>query len=242
MARNDQKTKGDGKSTFELFTLLFEQLRGLRKEMERRRSKDRASVLLTDSYVTLQQIGERFAVVSRDFDSRPVARDLEDEEDYEPQAEQRAMADLFPGTLHADEESLDKEMLKRVVDFRASYQSIHDVRLRLYREFLDYLLAGCTQLSEVTAKLLAIGRRVRPESMERFGISQVAVSRKVDKRRATISAREIRCVEKPLIKSGAKGYQVLGGNKSISHREKCRKAQKGNTNRKDGERRKRSHD
>lgn len=94
-------------------------------------------------------------------------------------------------------------------------------------------------LSDFPKVAAAVLRRVTPDFLTELGESQAAISRKYDEQRATVSAREMRVVEEPMIAAGANGYHLLGGTKSDAHREACARAQRGNTNRTDGEARKR---
>lgn len=215
---------GDGWNNDELFSHAFLQLRTLRKEMENRRSRDRASVALTDAFLAVQALGHRLAAVGPEFDARsPAPVEEEEEERTIP------LADVMAAPPTQEEEAIAAEMQLPVADLRVRY----------FRETLAFMVQGCTQVSDVTRKVLAFVRRVRPEYLKKFGISQADVGRKLGQQRATVSAREKRLVEKPLKANGTRGYKMAGGQKTETHARNCARAQKGNTNRRDGEARKR---
>lgn len=209
---------------------LIEAARGcldaLATEVERRRSRDKASTLLTDAYVALQRVGERLAVMSSGWDARGAAHAEEEEEPtHEYLTRQVPLADLMGSPALPDEEEAAE----------AGRRTVADVRLRHFRSFLEFLVVGCRQVDEVTLKVLAIVRRVRPELLSELGVSQSAVARKIGEKRATTSAREKRVVETLMVAGGARGFHLLGGTKSESHRDKCRAAQRGNGNRRKAE-------
>lgn len=234
------RSAGEGRSTAELFSEARAGLRELERLMEKRRNRDQASVLLTDTFTAVQEIAHRFAAVSGHFDSRPAAR-TEDEDERDGDHEPLGLVELFAHGLSEAEEAMagrlsaepPAHVREKVEWYHRTYRSIEVVRAEHYRSFIDYIARGCTQVKQVAANLLTLSRRVRPESMKALGISQVEVSRKLGERRATTSAREKRLVETPLKANGSRGTHLLGGTKTEEHRAKCRVAQKGNTNRRD---------
>lgn len=87
--------------------------------------------------------------------------------------------------------------------------------------------------------LLAVVRRVSPEYLGSLSQTDLAILMTNDPRkRAQFSAREIRVVEEQMRKWGVTGFHALGGTKSETAREAYARAQKGNTNRRDGTERK----
>lgn len=227
-----KRTDGEGRSLAELFSEAREGLRSMERLMETRRNPDKAATLLTDTFTTVQEIAQRFAGMRREFDGRPVAVGEEDDEtERDREREHVGMADLFPADLSAAEEELDEVMIARVEDYHRAYRSIEGVRAQHYRDFIDFAARGARQWKDVTANLLALARRVRPESLATLGMGQSEVARKLGETRATTSAREKRTVERPLKANGTKGYHMLGGTKSEAHRAKCRQSQEGNKNR-----------
>lgn len=112
-------------------------------------------------------------------------------------------------------------------------------RLLRFGEFCEEIAKVSRSLDQWAKAATAWIRRTKPKEIAGMGASQTAVARKFGEQRATVSAREIRVVEQPLKDAGMHGYHLLGGTKSDSHRAACAKAQKGNTNRRDGEERKR---
>lgn len=215
-------------NTDALFDELLKLLQYLRGELTRRRNRDRACTSLTDGFVLFEEIGRRLQLIEWD-PGRVAAEEEEEDAASQEEAGQVSLWELMAGMPSLEEE------------IQAQEQSLGVDELRLYyfRLLLDYFCTGCRNPEDVTRKILAIARRVRPKILEQFGMSQVDVSIRLGERRATVSAREKRLVEAPLKQAGAKGYHLLGGVKTEHHREACRRAQKGNTNRADGEARKR---
>lgn len=234
-----KRDDGEGRSTAELFAELRAGLRALETRMEKRHGRDQASALLSDCWVAMQEIAERFGSISPHFSERPVAP-VEDEEDMETrETGQVSLAEVLR-TDSDEEQELDEAMTAELHDFHAAYESMQRVKVLHFRQHLEFLTRGCRQAEDVARKVVAMVRRVQPELLRGLGISQVAVSRKFGEQRATTSAREKRVVEEPLRAVGAKGYLGIGGTKTASHREKCRAAQQGNTNRRDAEARRRA--
>lgn len=232
--------EGEGRSTAELFQDARVCLRVLEEQMRKRSNRDRASMLLTDAYVALQEIGQRFAQVGPSFEGRrPNVEAEEEERQHQERPAQVSLAELMSASTH-EEQEISVMMEQQVRDFRSEFEAIERVKLIHFRQFLEFMTQGCRQVTDVTRKVVAIARRVRPELLRELGMSQVEVSRKFGEQRATTSAREKRVVERTLKSNGTKGYQLLGGVKSATHRENCRKAQQGNTNRRSAEERKKA--
>lgn len=219
---------GDGKTTRELFIAAADLLKKLERLMSNRKQRDKACTTLTDLHVVIEGLARRLQQV--EFTGGPVARDEEEYDARTESVEPLALVDL----LEAPADDLeDEESAARGIDVR-------ELRLRYFRQFLDYQVAGCRSVEDVMKKTLAFARRFRPEALREFGLSMSAVSRRLGESRAKVHAREKRLVEEPLKRAGARGFHGLGGQRSEQHRERCREAQKGNTNRSDGEKRKRS--
>lgn len=169
------------------------------------------------------------------FDRRGVEAD-DSESESAACARPISMAELLgSGAPEAEEEAADEE----------GY-TVPGWRLLHFGQLLRFFLAGSRELDDVAKKVLAIGRRALPEEMRRFceggEVSQAAVSRKLGpggQRRATVQAREKKFVEQTLENAGFLGKKLAGGQKSDQHRKRCREAQMGNTNRRDGAQRRR---
>lgn len=136
---------------------------------------------------------------------------------------------LLRGQLENEEHALAERLDCAAVELR-----------RLHLEAFCRMIADEARTLKVFPKIaLAFLRRAKPDFLHDLGDSQAAIGRKYNEQRATVSAREIRVVEDPLTAAGVKGVHLLGGTKSDSHRAACAEAQMGNTNRADGEARKR---
>lgn len=219
---------GDGKTTRELFAEAGALLVKLERLMSGRKQRDKACMTLTDVSVILEGLARRLQQV--EFTGGPVMHDDEEEHDRRTEGvEPLVMADLLEAP--ADELEADEAAGQGV--------TVRELRLRYFRQFLDYQVAGCRSVEDVMRKTLAFARRFRPDALREFGLSMSDVGRRLGESRAKVHAREKRLVEEPLKRSGARGFHGLGGQRSEQHRERCRAAQKGNTNRLKGERRKR---
>jgi hypothetical protein len=234
-----KRTEGEGLSTSELFAEARAKLEALEPVIEARKNRGRACTLLADALLALQQIGVRLQAIGGEFESRRV-READEEDDFEP-ADAAQVAEweqqLSLGDLMAEESTEEEEAFASALN-----QPVEDVRVMYFRKSLEFFTKGCTQADQVSVKVLAFVRRFRPDLLRAMlgkSGSQVMMSRKLGEKRATTSAREKRVVEKPLKEAGVYGYKGTGSTKSEEHREKCRRAQQGNTNRRDGERRKR---
>lgn len=218
---------GDGKTTKELFAEAGSLLTKLERLMLARKQRDQACTTLTDVSVLLEALARRLQRV--EFTAGPVVHEDEDPQEQAGSVEPLALADLIDSPADDLEEAEAAEQ----------GQSVRELRLRYFRQFLDYQVAGCRSVEDVMRKTLAFARRFRPEALREFGLSMSEVGRRLGESRAKVHAREKRLVETPLKRAGARGYHGLGGQRSEQHREKCRAAQKGNTNRRRGEKRKR---
>jgi hypothetical protein len=234
-----KRADGEGLSTSELFVSVREKLRALEPVMEARRNRNRACTLLADAMLALQQIGVRLQAIGGEFESRR-PREADEEDDYESAdaaqvaewEQQLPLADLM-GEEPTEEEAAFADAMNLPVE---------DVRVMYFRKSLEFFCRGCTQADQVKLKVLSFARRFRPDLLRAMlgkEGSQVMMSRKLGEVRATTSAREKRVVERPLKEAGIRGFKGTGSTKSEEHREKCRRAQMGNTSRRDGERRKR---
>lgn len=115
---------------------------------------------------------------------------------------------------------------------------VRDLRRLRFGEFCAQIAATCSSVEAFAKTLASLLRRVKTEFISGLGESQADLGRKFDESRATVQAREMRSVEAPLKAQGQAGFKLLGGVKSEEHRLACQRAQKGNTNRHDGEQRK----
>jgi hypothetical protein len=212
-------------STKAIFDQARAQLDQLERLISRRRNRDRACMTLTDLHVSVEALAHRLAGL--EFSPAPV-----NHEEEEPRAEfvdGLTLAELMEAPADdlereaADEEGID----------------VRELRLRYFRLFLDYQVAGCGTIDEVVRKVLAFARRFRPQIMTALGLSMSDVGRLLGDSRAKVHAREKRLVEEPLKRIGARGFHGLGGQRSEEARQKCREAQQGNRNRRNGEQRKR---
>lgn len=218
---------GEGKTTQELFTEADSLLTKLERLMKQRKNRDKACMTLTDIHVVIEGLARRLQSV--EFSGGPVAHDEDEHERQTEGVEPLVMADLLDAA--ADELEADEAAGQGV--------AVRELRLRYFRQFLDYQVAGCRSVEDVMRKTLAFARRFRPDALREFGLSMSDVGRRLGESRAKVHAREKRLVEEPLKRSGARGFHGLGGQRSEQHRERCRAAQKGNKNRLKGERRKR---
>lgn len=216
---------GASMSTQELFAQARAQLAALEKLMGRARSRDKACMTLTDLHVSVEALARRLATI--EFTAGPVCHE---EEDPRPEiVDGLSLAELMEAPADeleraaADDEEVD----------------VRELRLRYFRLFLDYQVAGCATIDDVVRKVLAFARRFRPQIMTGLGLSMSDVGRLLGDSRAKVHAREKRLVEEPLKRIGARGYHGLGGQRSEQARQRCREAQRGNHNRRKGEERKR---
>lgn len=115
---------------------------------------------------------------------------------------------------------------------------VRELRKLRFGEFCTQIAATCSSVEAFAKTLASLLRRVKTEFISGLGESQADLGRKFDESRATVQAREMRSVEAPLKAQGQAGFKLLGGVKSEEHRLACQRAQKGNTNRHDGEQRK----
>lgn len=215
----------DGMNTEELFAHAYAQLRNLKNLVTTRRKKDKAFDLLTEYFLIIEEISRRMSKLT--FSEGPV---VVDEEEDQPTEEKVPMADLFPAENDEEAEYVDIDRLDDIDDLRRMVRELKRSRLDYYRLFLDYLTKGCRHEIDVTKQVLAITRRVRPQSLQLFGLSQADVGRKLGQGRAAVSAREKEKVEKPLRASGAKGI-LSNGARGQATSQACARAAKGNQNR-----------
>jgi hypothetical protein len=221
MSAKETTLPGEGLSTKELFVQLRGQSLALERLLLGRRSRDKACMEMTDLFLTVNAIARRLGMT--EFQEAPVARD-------EEEIEQVPLADLMAAPpddieLHAAEEE---------------GVEVSDLRLRYFRQFLDFQFRGCRTAEDAMKKTLGFARRFRPESLRAFGMSKAEVARKLGESRQKVHARERNQVEKLLKNAAARGFHGLGGQRSEEHRERCRVAQKGNKSRRTGEERKRA--
>lgn len=212
--------------TEELFTQGFAQMRALKNRAVTRRGRDKAMELVTELFLTVNEISRRVGGMS--FGEAPVM--VEDEDDAEEG--RMPMAALFP--VESDEDD-SHENVAEVHELRELVKSLRKTRADYYRDFLSWHTSGCRNERDVVKKLVAIVRRVKPELLNQFGRTQADVARKTGETRAAVSAREKRVYEKPLLDAGARG--VLGnGARSATTSARCAKAAKGNKNRRKSKR------
>lgn len=229
------RPEGEGLSTDELLDEGYHQWRTLRNLVKTRRRRERSLEMVTDMYHLLEKLAGRLAKMS--WQEGRVATDDDEGDglgDIEALPDERVpMAVLFLDetgggeALAADAgDMLDKDP----EDLLQMIRTLKKNRLEYFQLFLAYLCQGCRQEAEVVRKLLALVRRVSPQLLVSFGLSQADVARKLGEVRATTSAREKRHVEKPLKAAGMRG--VLGaGTRGEETRRRCAEAQKGNQNR-----------
>lgn len=110
------------------------------------------------------------------------------------------------------------------------------------RQALEVLIeyvcqSGVADMGGAFKNFLAMVRRIKPSALE--GITQTDLALILDEKKATTSAREKVRVEKVAKAMGVKGFHFLGGTKPEATRQRSAAAAKGNTNRRDGARRKR---
>lgn len=103
---------------------------------------------------------------------------------------------------------------------------------------IDYVMqSGLADLGGAFKNFLAMVRRIKPEAME--GISQSDLALIFGECRATTQAREKARIEMVARRMGVGGWLFLGGTKPVETRRRSAEAARGNTNRRDGSRRKR---
>lgn len=220
-------TDGEGLSTQELFDQGEEQWRRLRALVNSRRQRERALELVTDLFLTVENLSRRVGAMT--YIERPVM--VDDEDDDRSLEDRVSMAELMNVAADDDDDlagidSDDIESLRRRVS------ELSQRRLDHFRVFLAYFTSGCRQEHEVTKKLLACIRRVAPELLEKFGLSMADVARKLGETRAATSAREKR-LERTLRAAGARGV-VTAGARGQATSAACARAARGNSNRAGG--------
>lgn len=119
---------------------------------------------------------------------------------------------------------------------------VRALRMLRFGEFCAEIATDAPTIPAFAKTLASLLRRVKTEFISRLGESQADLGRKFGETRATVQAREVRAIEAPLREQGQAGFKLLGGTKSESHRRACKRAQKGNSNRRTGERRKAERD
>lgn len=132
------------------------------------------------------------------------------------------------------------DLLKSDLDTGADLdQHLMEVRLATFRDLMRYVFqdGGVTNLDLAFKNFVAVVNRSAPEYLDESGITKADLAKIWGETRAATSAREIRMVEKPLKRAGAKGFQLIGGHKSMETRERCRQSAMGNQNRRGGKRR-----
>ncbi len=214
----------DEMSAVELLDHLYAELRKLKNMVKTRRRRERAMELVTEMFLIFDAIAKRVGGMS--FSEGLVAVEDEDE-----QADDRGvpMVALFTGADDAND--FDEDEIANVEELKQTIRALKLSRLEYYRLFIAYLCKGCRQEIDVSKRVVAIIRRVRPDLLEQFGITQPAVGRKFAQTRAAVSTREKALVEKPLRASGAKGFLSNGARGEATSRA-CARAAKGNHNRK----------
>jgi hypothetical protein len=121
---------------------------------------------------------------------------------------------------------------------------ISDVKRQARRDALNAMLryfwdnGGTPNPWEAMKRLLAATRWAAVKLIR--GISESETAQLLGETRAATNARKKHVVEELLIRWGVKSYLGYGGSKSVSTREKLRKAHLGNNSRAKGERRKRA--
>ncbi len=118
--------------------------------------------------------------------------------------------------------------------------SVTELRMLRFGEFCTQIASTCRNIDAFAKTVASVLRRVKTEFVAALGASQADFGRKFGERRATVQAREKRSIEKPVKDSGQRGFKLLGGTKSEGHRQACQRAQMGNTNRSDGEKRRKA--
>lgn len=227
MINQAEGNSGVSLGTEELFTQGFAQLRALKNRTVTRRGRDKALDLVTELFLTVNEISRRVGGMS--FGEAPVA--VEEEDDAEEG--RMPMAALFPADDDAEE--LHEGDAAELHELRELVKSLRKTRADYYRDFLAWHTSGCRHERDVVKKFVAIVRRVKPELLAKFGKTQADVARKTGETRAAVSAREKRVYEKPLISAGARG--VLGnGARGATTSARCAKAAKGNKNRRKSKR------
>lgn len=189
----------------------------LQRRLETRRGRESAMEAATDVFLVVAEIAKRLGVT--EFLTRaPVEEETDEDDELERAPAGVSLAELMrggPGSGDGDEAEEDDEAALRLTHFRV---------------FLDYLVLGCRHEQDVTRKVLAIVRRVRPDALATLGLSQADVARKLGERRATVSAREKRLVEAPLRLSGARGI-LSNGARGAATSAACARSARGNSNR-----------
>lgn len=205
-----------------------EVLERLTENVKTRRGRELALERCTQFYLIGAKLAERLG--SMQFQATVRHEEDEDEEDAESPAERAAehvgMAEVVNGF---DEMGSGRRIFREWSEAQKTEKRAE--RLSALQDLLDYFFRDTSSVDGVLVKLLAITRRLRPQALARFGLSQADVGRRIGGvGRATVSAREKRLVEKPLKQAGAKG--VLGnGARGAATSAACARAAKGNRNR-----------
>jgi len=213
--------QGLGLSTEDLFTQAFAQLRQLKNRASTRQGRERALELVTALFLTVDGIARHVGALT--FTERPVCMDEEEDDTLN---ERMSMAEL----MHDSAEVENLVEVDDIEELRAQNEALRKSRLQYFQDFLDYFAKGSRQEADITRKVLACIRRVRPHILQQFGLSQADVARKLGEVRATVSAREKREVQKKLKAAGAHGV-LSNGARSEATSQACAKAAKGNRNR-----------
>lgn len=242
-------------ATEDLFLHAFAALAWLRSLMKRRSRKDSACVSLTNLSVAVQFLGERLSKLA--FDERAPSVLDEDEAEKKKRADEATLADLFaePDTeVAAEIDYIQSRLcdhcaphLEAVMcdDCREMMGKLcgHIDRLRRqdFAVAMELFCKGARNIEEVAKRVVTTMQSTMPGLIEdHFGVSLTSIGSRMGESRQTARERKKRMVEKTLKKAGMKGFKGVGGARSDEHRERCAKAQKGNTNRAKGEARKRS--
>lgn len=215
----------DSRSTGELFTDGFDQLRKLRNRVETRRGREQAMELGTELFLTINAIVSRVAGIT--FTEAPVA--VEDDEEGEDNDGRVSMAELMG---HGAEEHAGDEVegIDDVEVLRQMVRDLQGTRLDYFRLLLAYFAQGCRHEVEVTKRIVAVVRRLSPHLLQQFGLSQADVARRFAETRAAVSVREKVRVERPLKEAGSRGILSNGARSEATSRA-CARAARGNQNR-----------
>lgn len=123
------------------------------------------------------------------------------------------------------------DLLERDLDTSADLDpETMEIRLATFRDLNRFVFQdGGVNVWLAFKNWLAVVRRTSPEFLD--GISKADLAKLLGETRAATCDREIRLVEKVLRDGGARGFQLLGGNKSLETRRRCAESAKGNTSR-----------
>lgn len=124
-----------------------------------------------------------------------------------------------------------RDLIERDLDTAADLDpETLEIRVRTFRDLNRFVFQdGATSIFLAFKNWLAVVRRTSPEFLDRMSKADLALL--LGETRAATCDREIRLVEEAMKRAGARGFQLLGGNKGQETRRRCAESAMGNTSR-----------